>query len=38
MRVVRAACAIFGWEEPPELEELLQRIEATLEASERPST
>lgn len=28
----RAACAIFGWEEPPEIERLLRRIEEMVEA------
>lgn len=34
LHAARAACAIFGWEEPPELEELLQRIETMVEAHE----
>lgn len=32
LHAARSACAIFGWEEPAELEALLLRIEAMLEA------
>lgn len=32
LHAARAACAIFGWEEPPELEALLRRIKAIIDA------